>query len=191
MEEFNFFFGFFGLLLGLSVAAMLTRLAEVISDRRKIGWLTGLLASFVLCDITSFYVWSWPNRADVVIDFPTLFGGLVIAGSYFIATTLVFPRVTSEEDLDKHYWLNKRFILAGIIFANALISAATLWNHPPIAGDWQFYFNQSLYWLPLIALPVSRSRRVDIALLVVLIGQYWVSVFGLLPESQWWATAVN
>lgn len=185
MDEFNFFFGFFGLLLGLSVAEMLTRLAEVINDRRKIGWLTGLLAIFVLTDITSFYIWSWPNRADIVVNWTTLYGGLLTAGSYFIAATLVFPRVSSHEALDHHYWSNKRFILSGILFANVLIAGATFWNHPPILGDWPFYFNQAVYWLPLLALLASRSRKADLALLAILIVQYAASAFDLLPDSQW------
>lgn len=36
MESFDFFMGFFGLLLGLTLAEMLSRLGDLIADRERV-----------------------------------------------------------------------------------------------------------------------------------------------------------
>ncbi|WP_167309524.1 hypothetical protein [Brevundimonas naejangsanensis] len=56
LNAFEFFFSFYGLVLGLSVAVTATGLATAIQHRKKIqiGWLTPLLALFVCLDIASF-----------------------------------------------------------------------------------------------------------------------------------------
>ena len=56
MSALEFVFSFYGLRLGLSVAAIATGVATVIQHRRRvqIGWLTPTLAKFLALDIASF-----------------------------------------------------------------------------------------------------------------------------------------
>ncbi len=87
MTAFEFYFSFFGLLLGFSVAEVTSGLANALSARRRarIGWLTPMLALFILLDIASFWMFAWANREHLTIDWHTMFGGLVVAVTYYLA----------------------------------------------------------------------------------------------------------
>ena len=76
----------FALLLGLSVAELLSGLARswriqvgatVAGDARiRIGWLVPLLALLVLCDQTHFWLAAYELRGAVAFDYATLLGVL-------------------------------------------------------------------------------------------------------------------
>lgn len=63
--SFEFFFSFYGLLLGLSAAEVAKGLANALGarERIRIGWLTPMLAGFLLLDIASFWLFAWGGRA--------------------------------------------------------------------------------------------------------------------------------
>lgn len=67
MSGFEFFFGFFGLILSLSVVEVITGLGKVLRRREaiRLGWVTPLLALFVLLDVASFWSVSWTRMQDV------------------------------------------------------------------------------------------------------------------------------
>lgn len=128
MSAFEFFFSFYGLLLGLSVAAIATGLATAIQHRRKlrIGWLTPLLAAFVGLDIASFWDQAWTNFQHLPFSYGMLVVGLIIALVYFVAASLVFPHAIEDGgSLDSHFWANKTVVLLLLILAN-LISVVVL-----------------------------------------------------------------
>lgn len=123
MSAFEFFFSFYGLVLGLSVAAIATGLALAIQNRRtvRIGYLTPLLATFVALDIASFWDFAWTVFRDSPFSYGLLVMGLVIALVYFIAASLVFPYTVIEgQSLDDHFWANKTAVLALTTVANLL-----------------------------------------------------------------------
>ncbi|ESQ88331.1 hypothetical protein ABAC460_16865 [Asticcacaulis sp. AC460] len=129
MSAFEFFFSFYGLLLGLSVAVLATGAARAFKHRRtqRVGWLTPLLAVFVALDIATFWDAAWVNFRTLPFSYGLLVGGLVVAVVYFIAAALVFP---DESDtpvpLDEHFWANKRSILYLLIVANLLGGGAQI-----------------------------------------------------------------
>jgi hypothetical protein len=53
--------------------------------------------------------------------------------------------------------------------------------------DYWFWFYQLPYFLPMAALLVTRSRRVDVTLFVILIVVQLISDFDLGPSSRWGA----
>ncbi|HEX8470538.1 MAG TPA: hypothetical protein VF633_05450, partial [Brevundimonas sp.] len=67
MSAFEFFFSFYGLVLGLSVAALATGAARAVKHRKtvRIGWLTTMLAVFVALDIATFWDAAWVNFREV------------------------------------------------------------------------------------------------------------------------------
>jgi len=93
MSPFEFFFSFYGLILGLSVAVVISGFTNVLKQRRRvrIGWLSPLLAIFVLIDIASFWIGAWGAFQDVPIRLFVLVLGLVAAGSYHVAAAMVVP----------------------------------------------------------------------------------------------------
>jgi hypothetical protein len=129
MSAFEFFFSFYGLLLGLSLAAIATGLATAIQHRKsvRIGWRAPLLAIFVALDIASFWDSAWTNFRLLPFSYGLLVAGLVIALVYFVAASLVFPhRIEDGASLDDHFAANKRPVLLLLIVANLLNVAVLL-----------------------------------------------------------------
>lgn len=123
MSAFEFFFSFYGLVLGLSVAVLATGSARAFKHRKAqpVGWLTPLLAVFVALDVATFWESAWVNYRALPFSYGLLVGGLIVAVIYFIAAALVFP---DQDDppgpLDDHFWQHRRAILCLLIAANLL-----------------------------------------------------------------------
>ncbi|GAA0653180.1 hypothetical protein [Brevundimonas lenta] len=129
MSAFEFFFSFYGLLLGLSVAVLATGAARAFKHRKtvRVGWLTPLLAVFVALDTATFWDAAWANFRDLPFGYGLLVGGLVVAVIYYMAASLVFPDETdAATSLDQHFWASKRTVLILLILANLLGGAAQL-----------------------------------------------------------------
>ncbi len=164
MSSFEFFFSFYGLLLGLSVAAMATGLALALQHRTtvRIGYLTPLLATFVALDIASFWDAAWAAFRDAPFSYGLLVAGLLIALVYFIATSLIFPYALKEgQSLDDHFWANKRMVLLLTTLANLLMLAVA---SPSILARPQgallmanYGVTMSLYVLLIV--PAALTRR--------------------------------
>lgn len=123
MSAFEFFFSFYGLLLGLSLAVIATGAATAIQHRSKIriGWLTPLLAVFVALDVASFWDFAWTTFRDVPFSYGLLVASLVVAVVYFIAASLVFPhQIEDGMSLDDHFWANRKVVLLLTTAANLL-----------------------------------------------------------------------
>ena len=174
MSPFEFYFSFYGLLLGLSVAQVAGGIGHAVVIRRdsRLGWLTPLLSLFVLLDVASFWVWAWGSRDTISIGYAAIYLGLVIALCYYLATVLMFPvRDGDWKDLDVHYWSNKRLVLAGIAVANIIVLAhAFATRDEPFSASFGIY--QALYWIPIAIMLVSRWKLVDGLCLVILSGSY-------------------
>jgi hypothetical protein len=170
MSAFEFYFSFYGLLLGLSVVEVTNGLANALGSRRSIaiGWLTPLLAIFFLTDVASFWIFAWGARGLIYIDWSPLYAGLIIAVTYYLAAALVFPRNIAEwPSFDDHYWEHKRLVIGGIALANAAVVGLGIAFISAPFRDPMFWFWQIIYWGPVIGLMISKSRRIDIALLAV------------------------
>ncbi len=131
MNDFEFIFALFGLLLGLSIAEVLGGLARAIEARLRpgstirIGWLTPLLGAFVLLDLLSFWQAAWTMRDVVAVSGKALMAVTVFASAYYLAAHLVFPRDAAEQaDFDAHF-LRVRRIVIGVMAA--LLVCQILW----------------------------------------------------------------
>lgn len=164
MSAFEFFFSFYGLLLGLSVAVIATGLATAIQHRRKIriGWLTPMLALFVALDIASFWDSAWVNFRDLPFSYGMLVIGLVITLVYFIAASLVFPhQIEDGASLDDHFWANKAVVLMLTAVANALLVVAAIvvnFNKPGGALLIGGYLATLTFYLVLV-IPAAIAER--------------------------------
>ncbi|MGQ2991593.1 MAG: hypothetical protein ACT6RD_11165 [Brevundimonas sp.] len=130
MDAFDFFFSFYGLVLGLSVTVIATGAARAFKHRRKvrIGWKTPMLAAFVALDIATFWDAAWTNFRHLPFSYGLLVAGLVVAVVYFIAASLIFPEWEDEvAGLDDHFWANKRAVLLLLVLANILLMIAAFW----------------------------------------------------------------
>lgn len=120
MSDFEFIFILYSLLLGLSLVELLAgfgRTLEVgLAGRRgqghhRIGYLTPLLAVFVLLDLLSFWIFAWWVRDSITVTPASLLAVMAFASGYFLAARLVFPSVAMQADLDAHFFSVRRVVM--------------------------------------------------------------------------------
>lgn len=188
MSDFEGLFGLLSLMFGLIVAELAIKFADAIDSHRErpLGILTPALAFLVLTDVTSFWLWVWGARRALEINWPTVFGCVLLAVVYFLAASLVFPRTSRDwAHLDEHYWSRKRLVAGGMLFANLVIIGAMMTRATPAWNDWWFYINFGGYLVALAGLVVSRSRRLDYIFLLWAIGTNVAAGADLMHGSQW------
>lgn len=190
MSDFEGLFGLLGLMFGLIVAELALKFADAIDARRErpIGILTPALAFLLLTDVTSIWINIWAFRTALVVNWHTVFGVVLLAILYLLAAALVFPRTRGgASHLDDHYWLRKRLVAGAILLANIALDGFMLTRATPSWNDWWFYFYFVGYLVPVAGLVVSRSKRLDLALLFCAIAVNLISGSDLTPPSQWGA----
>jgi hypothetical protein len=186
MSGFEFAFSLFGLLLGFSMVEVLGGFARAVearvrpaADRRaplRLGWLTPMLGIFVMLDLTSFWLAAWAARDQLDVGGPVMFGGLVFAGSYYLAAHAVFPSdPAAHDELDGHYFRVRRSVF-GILTALLLAQFAYWLSVPELRtafADNPWLFAELATVLVLMgAAMLVKSRAANIALLALLIAQY-------------------
>ena len=103
MDAFGFVFSLFAIVLGLSLAKVLEGFARALKRRRivHLGWLTPMLAIFVMLDLTSFWEFGWAARKFLTPQYGMLLIGLFMSGLYYVAASLIFPgEFGDREDFD-------------------------------------------------------------------------------------------
>lgn len=166
MSAFEFYFSFYGLALGLSVAVIATGLATAIQHRKaiRIGWLTPLLALFVGLDIATFWDAAWHAFRDAPFSYGMLVIGLAIALVYFIAASLVFPhQIEDGLALDEHFWANKKIVLLLTTAANTMMVAVSAFQVLGQPGAGMILLNYAiaypLYLILIVPAALTRSKR--------------------------------
>ena len=180
MDAFNFAFSLFAIVLGLSLVEVLTGFTQALRRRHAvhIGWLTLLLAIFVMLDLTSFWQWLWAGRRLINPGYGILTLGLLVSGLYYLAASIVFPSEFGEgrqemrrADFDEHYMQHHRQVLGAVLFCNLITNVPIIimrWGEVPprIYVEWAIYFGALVIGIS------TRSKKLSIALLALLISQY-------------------
>lgn len=186
MNEFEFVFVLYSLVLGLSLVELLTglgrtlefKLARNADDKAfAIGWLTPMLAAFVILDLLSFWMFAWRVRDLVSATTGTVLGVLVFASAYFLASRLVFPSSPEHfTDLDTHYFRVRRIVFSMLILM-VIVQWLFLLSLPSLVGQianpLTLAFTAALVGLMLVA-AILANRRASIAVLALLIARYLV-----------------
>lgn len=186
MSDFEFFFSFYGLLLGLSVAELTGGFARVLHERHRVrfGWLTPLLALFVAMDLVTFWNQAWRFFRDAPFNPVLLLVGLVIAATFYIAASVTFPRLEAEGgdsriDLDAHFWAQRRVVFGCVLAANAMVwvlLGVLALADPAWIDLWtpRLIFGLLLFAACTATAAFARHRApVIIALVVVLLYTLW------------------
>jgi len=177
MSNFEFVFSLFGLLLGFSLVEVLGKLAASVKARPRIrtGWLTPLLALFVLLDVTGFWSIAWDARDAIPASYGVLTIGLAITGLYYFAASLIFPsNLDADLDLDHWYFDHKSTVFA-ILLACQLLAHGSKFALVGVAGyQWPLsaWILFAAFVAALVAAIFARGFRWNITLLVVLIALY-------------------
>jgi hypothetical protein len=174
LDAFNFAFSLFAIVLGLSLVEVLTGFARALRRRRLVhlGWLTLLLAIFVMLDLTSFWQWLWAGRRLINPGYGILTVGLLVSGLYYLAASIVFPSDFRERaDFDEHYMAHHRQVLGAILICNLIMNIPIMVLRSGEA-PLRIYVEWSIYFGGLLTLIATRSKKLSIGLLALLIVQY-------------------
>jgi small-conductance mechanosensitive channel len=188
VSPFEFIFALYGLLLGLSLVELLGGLARTVEARlrpatpdapvARTGWLTPMLALFLMLDLISFWYAAWVIRELLVVKPVTLLAGLLFAGIYYVAAHLVFPReLDGGVDGDAHYSRVKRPVLLAML-ALLGVQLGYYMTVPQLAA--RFWSPVSLTLtgvlvLLLLTAVAARSWRLNAAALGALILRYLIT----------------
>ena len=175
MSSFDFAFSLYGLVLGLSVAEIISGFARVLRARRKIrlGWLTPALGLLLLVDLVTFWSNGWSMRDSIPASFGALLFGTAVAAIYFLSASLVFPEDLGEwRDLDDYFLRHKAYVMAGVITANLMVHAAQDLLFGVGRGGW-FGLAMAVTFTGLgVGLIVARRKWLCGALLAVILSLY-------------------
>ena len=181
MTTFEFVFSLYSLLFGLALAQVFGGFGNTLQERHKlkVGWLTPLLGLFVILDLTSFWEIGWQMRDITRPYFLFLICCVLVAGIYYLAAKLVFPRDFVEwPDFDVYYFRHKQWVLGGILFCNVIATVVVTAAGIPFIRLPLGFANDLTYFALLIALLVVRDKRANVVLLLLMLARY--AVFPLL-----------
>ncbi len=182
MSAFEFFFSFYGLLLGLSVASLVGGFSSVLHERHRVrfGWLTPLLALFVAVDLVTFWNQAWVFFRAAPFNPVLLLLGLAIASTFYIAASVTFPRVSAEGadkriDLDVHFWEHRSVVFGCVLAANAmvwLLLLALALSDEVWAAVWtpRLIVGVAIFALCTSVAAFAKNRHVVIAALILVLG---------------------
>ena len=179
MTEFEFVFPLFALLVGLSIAEMLSGLAHALKSKREIqvGWLTPLLGTLILANLAMFWHGSWEIRDQITVSSGSLLLVLVVGAAYFLAASMVFPSWSSDvRDLDRHYMEHRTVPLLAIAACNLVyfVRIAML-THDRIYPWW--WAANLLFLALLMVAALTPNRRLILASLSALIAAHIPMLF--------------
>ncbi len=207
MSAFEFFFSFYGLLLGLSVAELVGGFARVLHEKRRIrfGWLTPLLALFVAIDIATFWNQAWVIFRGAPFNTFVLLVSLSIAATFYVAASVTFPRVSAEGgderiNLDDHFWAHRRLVFGCVLAANLIVAVVVIilaQMNPEfgrLAGSARLWVGVTIFVIGTATAAFAPWRKVVVgALIVVLLYSLWgmANSAALLVKAGGWAPAVG
>jgi hypothetical protein len=194
MSRFDYFVVFYSLLLGLSVAELLSGYANLLRERNRptLGILTPLLSVVIFVQIMAVFIDAWTKLRDVQINLVGLAAPTLIGIAFFAAAAMAVPRQTSEWNSLDEYFFERRYWLIGLLFAVAVLvmtyEAPRLW----IAyqrGLWAnlaeyFISNLALLTLYVLLMRLRKPRWCVAALIAILLFFFYYYTV-----SQWKALA--
>lgn len=185
MSPFEFFFSFYGLLLGFSVAELVGGFARLVHERRttRIGALTLLLGAFVAVDIATFWNQAWVIFRNAPFNLSLLVLGLFVASIFYVAATSVFPReIKPGQSLDEHFWAQRRLVLLSVLAANWTM-IISFFAFAQLGGELVslnlspvFWIGLALFTLGILVAALAQRRRIVLTALIVLVGYHAFTV---------------
>lgn len=104
MSAFEYVFAFYGLLLGLAVANVVTGFADMWRERNvvAVGVCTPLIAGIVLLGVMNIWLRFWISADTLVLTAWQLIGIVAMSLPYIFISRAVFP-VAGGTSLEDHY----------------------------------------------------------------------------------------
>lgn len=190
MDRFSFFFAFYGLILGLGVAELLSGFAGMVRGHalKKLEAQTALAALLTFILICATWVDTFNMDRSITLNFGDLWAPILVATFYYLAAAVIFPRDPRQFSHLRAYFAARRKFIIGMLFAAELVDLYVnraylidrYYHDPGAFWGWNVPYNIVIKAV-FVALLLVRGRRATIALLVT-----QVVVF-LVPYWQWGA----
>jgi hypothetical protein len=178
MDSFSYFIVFYSLILGLGLTELLGGFAHMVRARalKKLEPQTALLAFFILVDICSTWVDGWLSLKDVTVDFAGLWAPVLLAICFYLAAATVFPHDEADHERLADYYRERKPFVVGLLLAGEMLIHVTylhvfeerIAHQPELFWLWTVPYNLAIE-ASMVALIFVRSRRVNVALLGVLL----------------------
>ena len=186
IDQFSFFFAFYGLILGLAVAELLGGFAGMVRSQalKKIETQTALVAILTFVLIVATWVDTFTMSQGISLGFHDLWPPILLGTFYYLAAAVIFPR---DPDQFRHlgsYFAARRQFVIGMLFAAELVDfyANRYWlidryyHYPAAFWAWTVPYNIMIKGV-FLALFLVRGRRPTIVLLAVqtllILVPYW------------------
>lgn len=183
MDQFSFFFAFYGLILGLAVAELLSGFAGMVRAHalKKLEAQTALAALLTFVLIVATWVDTFSMDRTITLSFSDLWPPILLATFYYLAAAVVFPRDPGQFAHLRAYFAARRRFIIGMLFAAELVDfyANRVWlidrYYHNVAGFWAWTvpYNIAIKGC-FLALFLVRGRRITIVLLVAQILLFMV-----------------
>ena len=171
MSPFQLYFSFFTLIIGLAVAAVARGFGTLWQSRRsaRVGYLTPLLAAFLLLDMSRFWLALWTRQEIPSLGSLALASVLCVTLPYVFVTTIMFPAQPADwEKLDDYYLSHSRPIFVALLASKlaAYLFDALLFGWRPALHDVPGITLILAPFMLLIALRSPKVHRICLILLV-------------------------
>lgn len=188
MSFFGFAFSLFVILLGLGLTEVFGGLARAVKARPKvrIGWATGLLATWTITRTALFWRLIWRTRDMFPDSSAALLAGVLICGLFYFAGALVFPDgLDGRTGLDDYFMQEKAKAIGALLAAEALSYAL----RPALLGWASWSYMGWLDWSGLAVIfgagsvaMLTKRRELAIGSLVVLVAD---DLLGSVARAIW------
>jgi len=188
MSNFEFVFSLLVILLGLGLGQALGGLASAVKRRPglKIGWGTGLLATWVMTETVIFWEIIWRTRDTLPDRSAALFSGFGITALYYFAGALVFPDdLDRRSTLDDYFMEEKAKVIGAILIAVALsfalrpaVMGRAGWSEVP----WYAWTSLGIIYVAAPITMLTKRRELAIACLALLVV---VDLFDPIADLLW------
>jgi hypothetical protein len=186
MSQFEFFFAFYGLILGLAVAEVLNGLGGVLRARelKRVGVPTALATAFLLLVIAATWIDAWNSLQTVSLTFAGLARPFLVAVCYYLCAVILFPKDLNDWPSLDVYFAERKAAFFGLILIAEFALTSVYLESPGYFSDRPGYF--WTWWLPynitlhglMAALIVVRNRRAVLimlgGLILLFLIPYWV-----------------
>ncbi len=170
MSASGFLFSFYGLLLGLTLAEIVSGFSRALDARqeRPMGIMLPLLAGVIVLNIALQWGSAWRDLREVQISFRHLVAALLMTLAYYFSATQLFPRDRSQvKSLDEHFFAHRLAILGGVLFANVLATIDAMYKQWALTGFgdefWPRIAANAFWFGVMLTALLARSKRVIVA----------------------------
>lgn len=174
MSAFEFYFSFFGLILGLTVANVGIGFGRLWRARNtsSIGLCLPLLGLWLLSHAILNWMAAWNRLQEVPVTPTTLFIGLFVALPYVVVSTVMFPEdAERHQSLDDFYMSHSRLVMSAMMIpTSAGLVGSLVMGRTFDAGYFVVTF-LVIYLVPLVLIVWRNiwAHRVGLALLCALV----------------------